>query len=379
MIAKKHILFLCSWYPNKVYPTNGNFIQKHAESVALMHRVSALNIQPVEGLKNIEIRTSTQQNVFTILIYIPKVKTQLFGSIKKFQLYKQAFKKGLELAEKENNSINIIHLNHIFPLGTLLLFQKIPFVVSEHYSGFLHPEKLSPEKIKLAKRIFKKSKAIFPVSEILQAGILRLGVSKSKTHVIGNIIDNQVFKIDNSITKRKHQFVHISNGEESAKNIFGILQAIKQLSLKRNDFTLRIVCDGDIKSSHERARELGLLNSFVFFDAAKSHSEIALLLNESIALIMFSNYETFGIVIAESLACGTPVIATRIPATEALVNENFGILVEPNDLPALSNAINSMIDTFETFPSEEMADFIASTFNPLHIAQQFDSHYSMLQ
>jgi glycosyltransferase involved in cell wall biosynthesis len=372
---KKHILFLCSWYPNKVFPTNGNFIQKHAEAIALLHRVSVLNIQPLEGLKKIEINTFTQKNVFTILIYIPKVKSKLLGSIKKFQLYKQAFKIGVEIAEKENNSIQRIHLNHLFPLGTLLLFQKVPFVVSEHYSGFLTPEKLSPEKIKLAKRIFKKSTAIFPVSEVLQAGILRLGVSKSNTHIIGNIIDNELFNYSSPTPKIKHQFVHISNGEEGAKNIRGILEAVHLLSKQRNDFTLRIVCDGDIKTSHERSRELGLLNSFVFFDDSKNHTEIASLLKESIALVMFSNYETFGVVIAESLACGTPVIATRIPATEALVKENFGILVEPNDTLSLSYAINTMIGKYSSYPAQEMADFIALNFNPLHIAQQFDAHY----
>jgi hypothetical protein len=145
--GQKHILFLCSWYPNKVFPTNGNFIQKHAEAVALLHRVSVLNVQPIEGLKQIEIKTFEQNNVFTILIYIPKVSSHLFRSLKKFQLYQQAFKKGIELAENKNNSIHLIHLNHIFPLGTLLLFQKLPFVISEHYSGFLKPEKLSPDKI----------------------------------------------------------------------------------------------------------------------------------------------------------------------------------------------------------------------------------------
>jgi glycosyltransferase involved in cell wall biosynthesis len=136
-----------------------------------------------------------------------------------------------------------------------------------------------------------------------------------------------------------------------------------------------MVCDGDIKPSHERSRELGLLNSFVFFDDPKNHTEIASLLKESIALVMFSNYETFGVVIAESLACGTPVIATKIPATEALVKENFGILVEPNDTLSLSYAINTMIEKYSSYPTQEMADFIASNFNPLHIAQQFDAHY----
>jgi hypothetical protein len=32
---KLNILFLSGWYPNRVLPTLGNFVQKHAEAVAL--------------------------------------------------------------------------------------------------------------------------------------------------------------------------------------------------------------------------------------------------------------------------------------------------------------------------------------------------------
>ena len=37
------ILFLSSWFPNKLEPTNGNFVQRHAEAVAMKYEVEILH------------------------------------------------------------------------------------------------------------------------------------------------------------------------------------------------------------------------------------------------------------------------------------------------------------------------------------------------
>ena len=43
-IHKRHkILFISSWFPNKLEPTNGNFVQRHAEAVSLLHDVEVLH------------------------------------------------------------------------------------------------------------------------------------------------------------------------------------------------------------------------------------------------------------------------------------------------------------------------------------------------
>ena len=38
------MLFLASWYPNRVIPGNGIFIRKHTEAVALIQNVYVLHI-----------------------------------------------------------------------------------------------------------------------------------------------------------------------------------------------------------------------------------------------------------------------------------------------------------------------------------------------
>jgi len=56
LTKKLHILFLCSWFPSRVLPTNGDFILRHAEAVATKHKVTAIHVITDEKLKsNIEV------------------------------------------------------------------------------------------------------------------------------------------------------------------------------------------------------------------------------------------------------------------------------------------------------------------------------------
>jgi glycosyltransferase involved in cell wall biosynthesis len=58
-----------------------------------------------------------------------------------------------------------------------------------------------------------------------------------------------------------------------------------------------------------------------------------------------SLYEGFGLPAAESMACGTPVVATRSGALPEVVGEDgAGILVPTRDFQALANAIRQILE-----------------------------------
>lgn len=55
-------------------------------------------------------------------------------------------------------------------------------------------------------------------------------------------------------------------------------------------------------------------------------------------------WEGFGLTPLEAMACGVPVIATRVGAFEELVTEDTGALVPPDDIPALAAEAARLID-----------------------------------
>jgi glycosyltransferase involved in cell wall biosynthesis len=371
----KHILFLCSWYPNKVRPTNGNFIQKHAEAASLFHKVSVINIQPDERVKKIEVDIKQQENLQTILVYIPVKSNPFF----KYLTYKKAFKLASQKAELEFGQFDIIHLNHLFPLGYLIQNTKIPLFISEHFSGFTLENKLDSKQIKITKKLFNKANKILAVSEFLKNNLSKYTLNSEKIEVIGNVIDTNVFKPTLKEKKEKVQFIHISNGDDAAKNVNGILKAVKHLSEINKNFSMIFVCDGDMKLLNEKARELGIYNNFVFFKEEQKKEDIAKLLQESDALVMFSNYETFGIVCAESLACGTPVIATEIPATKELVNDSNSILIETDNIEMLTSAMLSIMEMPLEFDNEFEYQKIKSHFSTEIIGEKLSLLYNQIK
>jgi mannosyltransferase len=58
-------------------------------------------------------------------------------------------------------------------------------------------------------------------------------------------------------------------------------------------------------------------------------------------------WEGFGLTPIEAMACGVPVVATRVGAFEEIVTDATGTLVPPDDIPALTAAIAVWIDDTE--------------------------------
>jgi glycosyltransferase involved in cell wall biosynthesis len=83
-----------------------------------------------------------------------------------------------------------------------------------------------------------------------------------------------------------------------------------------------------------------LLTEGIEFLGRKNHDELNQLIgNALVSLITPVWEEPFGLVVAESLACGTPVAGFSIGALPALVPKETGVLVAPNDYTALATAI----------------------------------------
>jgi glycosyltransferase involved in cell wall biosynthesis len=83
-----------------------------------------------------------------------------------------------------------------------------------------------------------------------------------------------------------------------------------------------------------------------------------------------SDYEGFGNVIVEAMACGTPVVSTDCPSgpAEILENGRWGLLTPVGDAKALAETMNSALNT--TWDAEQLRER-AADFAPAVAAQKY--------
>ena len=77
---------------------------------------------------------------------------------------------------------------------------------------------------------------------------------------------------------------------------------------------------------------------------AVSDSELDILYTQADAFVLASLFEGYGMVYAEAMAYGLPIIATNAGAIPDTVPSEAGLLVSPGDVPALTLALKTIIE-----------------------------------
>lgn len=380
-----NILFLSSWYPNRVMPTLGNFVQRHAEAVALNSNVAALFVCPDRNCKQkFETIESTINNVFTVNVYYKKVEHNIpvVSQFQKATRYIIAHFKGLSIVKKRFGKIDLVHHNILYPAGIiawyLKKFRTIPYITTENWTGYLPSDGAYRgffRKI-ITKKIANNSSYLTPVSLDLQTAMKSHGFN-ANYEIVPNVVDVNLFrpqdeKIKNSITR----IIHISTLDDPQKNISGILRSAKKLVEKNPDFELHIIGDNPERKILEKlAEDLGLLNKQVFFLGLKLKAELAALLRQADFFVLFSNYENLPCVLIESLASGVPVIASSAGGTPKHISPKLGIIIEPKDEKGFTNAMEWMLDNHSTFDVNYLRTYALEHFSNEKVAEQFQQIY----
>lgn len=386
---KLNILFLSSWYPNRLLPTLGNFVQKHAEAVAVHANVVALFVCSDSDCKQkYEVVESTLNGVYTINVYYKKVThlIPLISQIQKANRYFKAHLIGFEIAKQKLKQIDLVHHNILYPAGIfawyLKKFKGIPYIITENWTGYL-PSKNTHrgwlEKM-LSKKIAYNASYITPVSKDLQDAMKSHGFD-TKYEIIYNVTDTKLFHPSNSNKPtEKIKIVHISTLDDPHKNISGMLRVAEKLSKQRNDFEIWFIGDGDTAPHIKTAKELNIHNTFAFFDGTKTTSEVAEIMRNSHCFLLFSNYENLPCVMVEALASGIPIVSSTAGGIPEHITENLGLLVKPLDEPALLNALNKAIDNIKAgkYNSAELSNYAINNFSYEKVGEKFVALYEKI-
>ena len=197
--------------------------------------------------------------------------------------------------------------------------------------------------------------------------------------IVPNVVDTDFFTIGKKEHSGLKNIIHVSCFEDKSKNISGMLRAIKNLSEKRNDFICRMVGDGmDKKMLEKYAAELGILNKTVVFEGLKEGNELKEIYASADFMIMFSNYETMSVVIAEGFSAGLPVVSTNVGGVPEVVSKDKGILISANDEVAFEKAIITMLDNYSNYDKQKLRQFAIDNYSVDVIGSSFCEIYRQI-
>lgn len=141
---------------------------------------------------------------------------------------------------------------------------------------------------------------------------------------------------------------------------------------------LVVAGDGPEEGSLRRLADDLSMNDQVRFVGRLSDSDLVDLYRASDAAIVPSlELEGFGLVVLEAMACGTPVIATRVGGLpEALRGIDPSALVPAGDVDALAFRMIGAFDESSRLPSGKRCRVHAETFSPTKVAARHREIYA---
>jgi glycosyltransferase involved in cell wall biosynthesis len=248
---------------------------------------------------------------------------------------------------------DVIHAHFFlagFPAVLLGALYRKSVVVSEHWSVFLpeDPSSLPALPRRVACFTFKHADLVLTPSEALARALRGLEIG-TDVRVVPNVVDDTVFRPEAARGGSGPQRLLTVGLLYEAKGIEYLLEAVRQLRERRDDFRLDIVGDGPARARWESlGSELGVAD-VVTFHGMRSKPEIAALMRSSDLFVLPSRYENSPCVIVEALASGLPVVATRVGGVPELVEDGFGLLAVPGDPVSLAETIEQALQTLDRF------------------------------
>lgn len=376
------VLFLPKWYPNRLDPFDGNFVENHAHAIKKVARVFVLFVHSDQlTKKNYETIQTDNQGIQECRVYFKKAETPftIINKLINFIRFKKAQKLGYGLLfPKSKPDLCHIHVLSRTALLAMALKRKyqIPFVVSEHWSGYLPHSGEYKGLIKrwYTEKVVKNANAVHTVTTQLASAMKSHRLNNRYT-VIPNVVDVDLFKPLAQKAKDNIQILFVGNLLQRPKKLFDILKGIASLSKKRQDFILQIYGEGSDELEAKALVKALDIKQFVNFNGTTDRKGIGKVMAESDFLILFSEFENQPCVISEAQACGLPVVVPQLEGIAEFMSDELGLMVEHLNQSDFELKLEQMCDEYRKYTPSVIREYAVNTFGENQIARSFESFY----
>ncbi len=383
---EQNILWLASWYPNKLTPFDGDFIQRHARAVSLFTRLTVIHIKKdeyAEITNDVKIFTSSTGNLTEIIVFYHSADFRLspINKLLSHLKYTRVYKKILADYILRNGRPNIVHVHVAFKAGVQALYLKrnlsLPFIVTEHWTGYYKTAVLNFYNSsgffqRYIKKILSQASLLLPVTHKLGETI-NTNIANVPFTVVENVADTNFFYFK-PIQNKRFRFIHVSSLNYQ-KNPEAIIRSARRLVDLGFDFEL-VMIGWVTKELADLADQLLLLEKYVVFKHPISYEEVASEMQKSSCLLMFSRVENLPCVIIEALCCGLPIVSSEVGGISEVVNQSNGILVKSGDEAQLVNAMKNIVLQYDKYDRPKISQVASAKFSYEAIGKKIYSIYS---
>jgi glycosyltransferase involved in cell wall biosynthesis len=252
----------------------------------------------------------------------------------------------------------------------------IPYILTEHSSAFAR-ELLRSWQMNLASRAILNANELIAVSPSLadlmsqKFRYLKRDWKWVPNVVSGDFRPNRKNKIPKN---RPIRFLNLAMMTEN-KGQLDLLRSFAREFKNSSRVELWFGGDGPLKEKLKKETLLLGIRDKVNFLGQVQPNEVPELLSRVDAMVIASRYETFGVVAAEALMAGVPVVATRCGGPECIVGENDGILVPPHSPTELGRAMRNISTRFHKIDRSAIAARAFNRFSSEAVADQLSQIY----
>jgi len=356
------VLVFTTLYPNNVWPNQAVFIKERMTQFAKLGGCEVKVVAPVPYFPPFKLNwrwrfSQVAHREFRdgIEVYhpryfmMPKFGMALYGWM--------MFLSVLPIVRKLHKKFDfdLIDAHYVYPDGFAAIqlgrmFKK-PVVVSARGSD-INLFKTFPAIRKLLQHVLRRAAGVIAVSQALREAMVLLGIPQEKISVISNGVDaGKFYPMPKEDARRQlglsNRRMIFSVGNLTPNKGFDLLvRALGILADKfaEKDLQLVIAGDGPFRSELERMIASLRLDDRVRLVGAIPHDQLHVWYSAADLFCLASSREGWPNVILESLACGTPVVATSaggIP--EIICSDSVGLLVERDEIKitaAIRSALN---------------------------------------
>lgn len=366
------VLIIPENFPTDENPVAGIFIKDQIKALAPFSEITVFNSNPWYRGK--------YENIEGVQFYDFHLYANKPPTIFKLPAYAWWEVQSFTVAKKIPKP-DIIHLHGASLRGKwvqkLAAFWDIPFVITEH-TGPWSAIANRPRIFKRAKQTLENAAAILPVSQHLKQEMIDSGIDAKRWEVFGNPVDTEFFELRKSPLTISKNILFLGR-LDPFKGGLPTIKAFDQAKHKLPNYTLTIAGTGEeAQEIEDYIAQNQLQNRVIFLNEFISRHDMRQLFHESSFLVFPSEFESFGLVAAEAMATGLPVVITNQTGPKDFTNSKTAIPVSPLSIDEIADGMVKIANQIEQYSASEIRAFITAKFGLETYGRQLISLYEDL-